>query len=111
MFEWIRKQWNEIVSLRRFSNELDPGAIRILAHELTELVQIIRKLLPRQHSFQSKLLQIEKEMTELDHLTSQAAFRRLSYKQKLLLRKSLIQSRDQLIEAARSAPSPTNYVQ
>ena len=74
-------------------------------------MQIIRKLLPRQHSFQTKLLQIEKEVSEFDSLTSQAAFRRLSLKQKVHLRKSLIQSRDKLIEAARSAPSPTNYVQ
>ena len=111
MLEWIRTKWEAFQGQRRLSSELEPGSIRILAHELAELVQIIRKLLPRQHSFQSKLLQIEKEMTELDQLTSQTAFRRLSYKQKLHLRKSLIQSRDQLIEAARSAPSPTNYVQ
>jgi hypothetical protein len=111
MFDWIRTIWDELKAKCRLNNGLDPHSIRILAHELGDLVQIIRKLLPRQHSFQPKLLQIEKEMIELDQLTTQAAFRRLSHKQKLHLRKSLIQSRDQLIEAASSAPSPTNYVQ
>jgi hypothetical protein len=111
MFRWISAKWEEIKAQRRLNSELDPGSLMVLAHELTELVQIIRKLLPRQHAFQSKLLQIEKEMTDLDLLTSQGALRRLTHKQKLHLRKSLIQSRDQLIEAARSAPSPTNYVQ
>ncbi|MFW6323518.1 MAG: hypothetical protein ACOC0U_00510 [Desulfovibrionales bacterium] len=111
MWAWLREKWDSFRTYRKTSKELDPYSFQVLAAELAQLAQVMRQLLPAQHRAHTKLIKIEKEMEELNKLTSRSEFRRLTYKQKLQLKKNLTHSRDQLLEAAQSATPPTTYLQ
>lgn len=111
MRTWLLERWKRFCSYRKLNKEVDPRTFHDLTQELTQLTRVIREILPRQNAFQNKLSQIEQEMAELERLTATAEFKRMNVKQKIELKRNLIRSRDQLLEAVQSAPTPTDFLQ
>lgn len=109
--QWILSKIQEFLDKRKYAAEIDPAAFRDLARELRELSLVAERLWPQQHRYYVKIKQIQSEMDQLDKLAAKPEFRTLSAQRRLQLRKSLISSRDQLLETVQSAPSPTARLQ
>ena len=108
---WLGRLIQGLRERRRLAGEIDPASFRTLARELRELAELAERLWPQHPKFLAKIKRIQSEMAQLDELTARPEFRRLSTEKKLLLRESLIQSRDQLMETVKTAPSPTSTLQ
>ena len=65
----------------------------------------------RKQMTQAKIKRIQLEIEQLDQLIKQPEFRKLPPEKRLERRKSIIQSREQLIETIHTAPSPTATLQ
>jgi hypothetical protein len=111
MKDWLLRKIKEYRERRRFAREIDPESFRVLARELRELASVAERLWPRQPQFHSKIKRIQTDMEQLDRLTTRPEFKRLSAQKRMQLRKSLIQSRQQLMETVQTAPSPTATLQ
>lgn len=111
MFGWLKIAWRTIAERRRVSSEISSKAFRDMAREISELAAMAGQLGPVEDEFQAKLRRIRTEMDQLGCLAEKPEFRRLSRKRRLLLRRGLLQSRDQLLETVRSAPTPTSRIQ
>ncbi|GAB7078612.1 hypothetical protein [Megalodesulfovibrio paquesii] len=109
--EWLRRTFDAVLDRRQLERELTPESFQALARELRELAGMSSALWPRQHTFQERIKRIMDEMEQLDRLVSTPQFRRLSPQKRLELKKSLIQSRDQLMETVQNAPAPTSTLQ
>lgn len=111
MKTWLLRKIKEYRERRRFAREIDPESFRVLARELRELASVAERLWPQQPQFHSKIKRIQTDMEQLDLLTTRPEFKRLSAQKRMQLRKSLIQSRQQLMETVQTAPSPTATLQ
>ena len=85
--------------------------IQDLALEIRELARVAGRINDNPKDLQEKIDRIMAEMDQLHRLTTKREFRRLSPENRMRLRQSLIQSRQQLIDSVRSAPTPTDLVQ
>lgn len=111
MLAWLRAMLAQRRDKKRLDKEINPESFRHLSLELRELASLAERLLPRDHEFYIKLKRIQSEMRQLEDLAAKPEFRRLSPEKRLELKKSLIQSRDQLMETVQTAPSPTDTLQ
>lgn len=96
---------------RRLGRDIAPESFRELAKELTDLADVAEKLWPAKPKLQEKIGKIRSEMAQLDRLAAKPEFRKLSIERRTALRKSLMHSRDQLMETVQTAPSPTDRLQ
>ncbi len=111
MKERLKYWWRRMQEQRRIAKEVDPKKFRELADEMRELACVAEKVWPREHDHYRKVQSIRAEMEQLAELTTQPAFRRLPQEKRLALRKSLEDSREQLIKVVQTAPSPTQMIQ
>ncbi len=109
--QWLRRKLDAFKERRRLERELTAESFRALAQELLELAGLCRTLFPRQHAFQERIQKIMEEMQQLDNLAATPQFRHLSQEKRLELRKSLLQSKHQLMETVQNAPTPTSTLQ
>lgn len=108
---WLHSKIQDFLDKRKFATEIAPESFRDLAQELRELSLAAERLWPQQHKYYARIKQIQSDMEQLDKLAARPEFRMLSAQRRLQLRKSLIQSREQLLETVQSAPSPTARLQ
>lgn len=111
MFGWLKNLWQSLCDRRKESRGIDSRAFKKMAREVNTLASMAGQVGPAEDEFQAKLRRMRAEMDKLDLLAGRPEFRRLSRKQRLLLRESLLQSRNQLLETMRNAPTPTNRLQ
>ncbi len=111
MLGWLKTAWRALAERKRVSREIDSQAFREMARELSELAVMAGMIGPPEDEFQAKLGRIKTEMDQLCSLTGRPEFRRLSRERRLLLRRSLLQSREQLLKTVQSAPAPTVRLQ
>jgi predicted nuclease with TOPRIM domain len=111
VFRWLRRKFRELASRRRLSKATTPETFQAMAAELRELARIAEQVCGEQEMLRERVERIKAEMDELERMTDQPDFRRLSMEQKLELRKSLHESREQLQQSVRIAPSPTKLLQ
>lgn len=107
----LRRTLDALRERRQLDRELTAESFRDLARELRELAGLCRALWPRQHAFQERIKRIMDEMEQLDRLAATPQFRRLSSQKRLEIRKSLLHSRNQLMETVQNAPAPTTTLQ
>lgn len=111
MFSKLRTWFKNRRERQAASEGIDPQSFRQLAAELKELADAAGRLWPDEASFQERIRRIKSEMDQLDELTSRPEFRRLTRDRRQRLRESIIQSRDQLLQAVQAAPAPTDWKQ
>lgn len=111
MLTSIKKWWGRLRERYFVSRQINPESFRDMAGELRDLAKAAGRFWPQEHTFQEKIRRIQAEMEQLDRLASRPEFRRLSPEKRLQLRRSLMQSREQLLESVQSAPAPTRLLQ
>ncbi|GFM37173.1 hypothetical protein DSM19430T_18570 [Desulfovibrio psychrotolerans] len=111
MFGWMKRICREIRDRIRYSAKISPESIRKLASELQELAVIVERVNPELPERGARIWRIRTEVGQLIDLTGRMEFHRLSVQRRLELHQSLEQSRAQLLESMRSAPTPTDRVQ
>lgn len=111
MIGWAKSVYERWRRARIRKKRIDPASFIVLADEIDELARMAGRLGPAREDFQERIRRIEREMDELRVFTGSADFRRLSPERRVKLRKSLIHSRDQLLETVRNAPAPTDTLQ
>jgi len=111
MFSWVKKKLTKFKKHKKVSGQIDPQAFQSLAVELQELARIAERLWPEEEQFRQRIKRIKDEMSQLDALISKPEFRRLSTEKRMELRRSLLQSKAQLLETMHKAPSPTSLKQ
>ncbi|MGE4299223.1 MAG: hypothetical protein AB7E47_14490 [Desulfovibrionaceae bacterium] len=111
MFQWLWTRVNRFLERQRLARDIEPEAFRSLTNELRELARQAGALWPPEHQQQATIARIRFEMEQLEAFASSPEFRHLEPEKRLELRRSLQQSRRQLIETVHAAPSPTNTLQ
>lgn len=111
MLSWLKSAWRACLEHKRCSREIHPQAFKAMAHEIKELVVMAGLFGPVEDEFQAKLKRIKAEMDQLHSLAGRPEFRRLSRKRRLLLRRSLLQSREHLLQTVQNVPTPTSRLQ
>lgn len=114
MLGWLKAAWRALGERKRVSREISSRAFKEMARELSELAVmagLIGQAGPLGDEFQARLRRIKAEMDQLCILAGRPEFRRLSRKRRLLLRRSLLQSRKKLLETVQNAPAPIDRLQ
>ncbi len=111
MFDRLRAFWRHMKGKRQLAREIDPRTFQALCRELLELSEQASKLWLQEPDAQARARHIRDEMEQLASMAARPEFKRLSPAKRLELRKGLILSRKQLLEAMHNAPPPTARIQ
>ncbi len=111
MLGWLLSAWRSCMRSLKCSREINPQAFKEMAHEIKELVVMAGLFGPVEDEFLAKLKRIKAEMDQLHSLAGRPEFRRLSRKRRLLLRRSLLRSREHLLQTVQNVPAPTDRLQ
>jgi len=96
---------------RRLSREIDPRSFLELTAELRDLAEAASKLWQQEPEFQARVRRIKSDMDQLEALAARPEFKRLPAERRLELKKSLADSRQQLLDSMYQAPTPTSTLQ
>ena len=96
---------------RKLEREIDPRSFKRMAKDIRDLAVLASQLGHDRGDARDLVRNVIGEMDRLDKLADQPEFRKLSTGKRLLLKKGLMESREQLLESIESAPSPTNTLQ
>ncbi|MCK9240782.1 hypothetical protein [Desulfocurvus sp.] len=107
----LRERWRQWSEARRLARDIDPAVFLAMAGELREIALAASKLWQDDPSFSARARRILEEMDQLERIAQRPEFRRLSPQKRLELRRSLILSRDQLLETMQASPPPTTTIQ
>lgn len=111
MFGKLKDKWYKFLEARRIARAINPKEFVRLAAELRSLAEIASKIRHPEPKFQDRVKRILHEMQQLEELAERPEFTRLTKEKRLELRKSLIISKQQLIEKLQDVPSPTDTLQ
>lgn len=111
MRQWLRQLWQRLQERRRLARLIDPEAIGRLAGEVADLARAAGAIGPQEEDFQVRVKRLKAEMEEITALTGRPEFRRMPLERRRELRQSLLASREQLLAAVQSAPTPTAVLQ
>ena len=106
-----RQLWHRLLERRRLARLIDPEAIGRLAGEVADLARAAGAIGPQEESFQARVKRLKAEMEEISALAGRPEFRRMPLERRRELRQSLLASREQLLAAVQSAPTPTTVLQ
>lgn len=111
VLHWLSRKWRALCSARRAAKEQNPGGILLLAHEVRALAEAARRVCPPERRLQSRINAVHEEMNRLAELAGTPEFRQLDSGKRQLLRKGLVQSREQLLRVMGQVPAPTRLLQ
>ena len=111
MWQFLRNRWTFFIQRRKRAKELTPAAFEALVFEILELVAMTEKIHARETTDCIKLTQLHQELIHLQRLLRKKEFKQLSQDKKSELKKNLIFSKNQILEAMGSVPPPTNILQ
>ena len=93
------------------ADSLQSATTRRLAEEVRMLADAARRVCPPERRLQSRIRGIQGEMERLTSMAATPEFRRLAPEKRQLLRKGLVQSREQLLRVMGQVPAPTKLLQ
>lgn len=96
---------------QRISREIDPRSFLELTAELRDLAEAASKLWQQEPEFQARVRRIKSDMDQLEALAGRPEFKRLPAERRLELKKSLADSRQQLLESMHQVQPPTTRLQ
>lgn len=111
MFQWMKNTWNSLMDRRNLVRETDPEALRELSREIRDLAEAVNCFWLEEPQFRQRFQKIEQEMLILEEVIQRPNFKLVSPEKRLQLRKSLIQSREHLLEAVKEAPTASPLLQ
>jgi len=111
MLSWFARKWRALCAARQTAKEQNPGGLLRLAGEVRALAEAARRVCPPERKLQARIDAVHEEMLRLAALAETPEFRQLDPGKRQLLRKGLVQSREQLLRAMGQAPAPTRLLQ
>jgi len=111
VLDWVRRKWRAYCSARRSAAQVNPGGLLRLAEEVRTLAEAARRVCPPERCLQSRIRGISEEMRRLTEIAATPDFRRLAPEKRQLLRRGLVDSREQLLRVMGQAPAPTRLLQ
>lgn len=111
MFARLKAFFTSLARRRRLSREIDPQAFLELAAELHDLAEAASKLWQQEPEFSARVRRIKSDMDQIAALAARPEFKRLPAERRLELKKSLADSRQQLLDSMYQAPPPTTTLQ
>ena len=108
---WLRRTWRAYCTARKASAEQNPGGILRLAREVRSLAEAAKRVCPPERRLQSRINAMHEELSRLTSLAETRDFRFLAPDKRQLLRKGLVQSREQLLRVMGQIPAPTKLLQ
>ncbi len=111
VLDWVRRKWRAYCAVRRSAAQVNPGGLLRLAEEVRTLAEAARRVCPPERRLQSRIRGIHEQMHRLTDLAASPDFRRLAPDKRQLLRRGLVNSREQLLRAMGQAPVPTKLLQ
>jgi len=111
VLDWVRRTWRACCAVRKHAAELNPGGLLRLAEEVRTLAEAARRVCPPERRLQARIRGIHEEMRRLTDLAANPDFRRLAPEKRQLLRRGLVDSREQLLRVMGQAPVPTRLLQ
>jgi len=107
----MRRKWRAYCSARRSAALVNPNGLLRLAEEVRTLAEAARRVCPPERRLQSRILDIHEDMRRLADIAATPDFRHLAPEKRQLLRRGLVDSREQLLRAMGQAPAPTRLLQ
>lgn len=107
----IRGFIRRLAQEQRISREIDPRSFLELTAELRDLAEAASKLWQQEPEFQARVQRIRSDMDQLEALATRPEFKRLPAERRLEIKKSLVDSRQQLLDSMYQAPPPTTTIQ
>ncbi|MBU1041333.1 MAG: hypothetical protein KKF77_09575 [Proteobacteria bacterium] len=117
VLDWVRRKWRAYCAVRKSAAEVNPNGLLRLAEEVRTLAEAARRVCPPERRLQSRIrdiLHVIDEMDEMRRLADLAAspdLRRLPPDKRQLLRRGLVNSREQLLRVMGQATAPTRLLQ
>jgi len=111
LLDWVRRKWRAYRAVRKSAAEVNPNGLLRLAEEVRTLAEAARRVCPPERRLQSRIRGIHKEMHRLTDIAATPDFRRLAPDKRQLLRRGLVNSREQLLRVMGQAPVPTRLLQ
>ena len=108
---WFGRKWRALCAARRAAKEQNPGALLRLAHEVRTLAEAAKRVCPPERRLQARINAVHEEMRRLAALAETPEFRELDPGKRQLLRKGIVQSREQLLRVMGQSPAPTRLLQ
>lgn len=107
----IKLMWIEHKMRRTYAREISPHTIGKMARDLVHLIELIeRGTALNQFKIQS-LSSLKQEMLNLEQMTENIDFCRLSADRRLALHHSLLKSHDKLLSSAQAGGTSTERLQ
>lgn len=107
----IKKLWTEHQLRHAHAHEISPQAIGKIAKDLIHLIELIERGTMLNKYKNHNLNNLKKEMLNLEQMTENIDFCRLSANRRLALHYSLLKSQDKLLSTAQASTSPTERLQ
>jgi hypothetical protein len=107
----VKAFFRRLAQEQSLSREIDPRAFLELTAELRDLAEAASKLWQQEPEFQARVQRIRSDMDQLEALAARPEFKRLPAERRLELKKSLVDSRQQLLDSMYQAPPPTTTLQ
>jgi hypothetical protein len=107
----VKAFFHRLAQQQRLSREIDPQAFLELTAELRDLAEAASKLWQQEPEFQARVQRIKSDMDQLEALAVRPEFKRLPAERRLEIRKSLVASRQQLLDSMYQVPPPTTTLQ
>jgi len=111
MIDWIRRKWRAYRQAKIREAELNPSGLLRLAEEVRALADAASRVCPPERRLQSRIRAIQTEMERLTGFAATQDLRRLPTEKRQILRKGLVQSREQLLRVMGQVPAPTKLLQ
>ncbi len=111
LFEILARRWRDWRTWRRLAAEADPKNILALSGEIREMALLAARVCPDQEAFRTRIQAVLDKTARLDTMARRPEFKRLPPGKRILMRRDLLQSREQLLESIQAAPAPTRLLQ
>ncbi|GAU07578.1 hypothetical protein [Desulfoplanes formicivorans] len=111
MLRNLLKKWAHLTANRSKHEEIAPESFASLTSEILELARLVGTIRPEDHQLSHRLTKLEREIRQLQSLLNTREFKRLSLEKRKQLKKNLVFSRQQLLEAMGAAIPPTDRIQ
>ena len=108
---WFGRKWRALCSARQAAKEQNPGGLARLVCEVRTLAEAARRVCPPERKLQARIDAVHEEMLRLSALAETPEFRQLDPDKRQMLRKGLVQSREQLLRVMGQTPAPTRLLQ
>jgi SMC interacting uncharacterized protein involved in chromosome segregation len=111
MLRYLRKKWAHLRARQAKHKEIAPESFAALTSEILELARLVGTIRPEDQQLNLRLTKLEREIKQLQSLLETREFKRLSLEKRKQLKKNLVFSRQQLLEAMGAAMPPTDRIQ